>query len=183
MNRWLYRTRQFLRGLTARIEPQERTHLTQVLSPAVFRLFDRLPLDAQRHSLNVLYTLQEAGYNDPDLHTAALLHDVGKAAADAAGVSINVWLRGPLVVLEEFAPDQLQRLARADDRTGWRYAVHVHLHHPAIGACWAQQAGCSELACWLIANHQTKADALQEQGEDAHRLELLRALQWADGRN
>ena len=49
-------------------------------------LFVAMPLDARRHSLNVLATLLAAGYDDPDLCAAALLHDMGKIAAQEAGV-------------------------------------------------------------------------------------------------
>jgi hypothetical protein len=170
--------RQFLRGLTARVSPDERREAAQRLSPAALVLIERMPVDAQRHSLNVMRTLQAGGYDDPDLLTAALLHDVGKVAADDAGVHINLWLRGPLVLAEALAPGWLKRQAVDDPDRGWRYALHVHLEHPRIGAAWAQEAGCTPQVCWLIAHHQDKTSP----GHD-ERSRLLVALQWADGQN
>jgi hypothetical protein len=56
--------------------------------------------------------------------------------------------------------------------------LHVQFDHPAIGAAWAREAGCTELTCWLIAHHQDKT--LPSSGE---KRTLLAALQWADERN
>jgi HD domain len=177
--RLLYRLRQFWRGLHASVTPAEQALVAQVLPPLAAALFAQLPRDAQRHSLNVLQGVQGAGPVPADLAVAALLHDVGKLAAEQAGVRINLWLRGPLVLLEAWSPDWLRRQGRADPSTGWRYALYVHFAHPTIGATWAREAGCSSLACWLIAHHQATvapAASLEEQ-------RLLAALQWADSRN
>lgn len=172
-----YRIRQFTNGLTAQVDAAELRAIQELLPPDGLALFQRMPVDAQRHSLNVQYTLQSSGHADVDLAVAALLHDVGKVAA--AGVRINLWLRGPLVLLEALAPAWLDRLASANPAHGWRYALHVHITHPAIGAAWADQAGCTEISCWLIAQHQNKHATTQ----DTRLLELLHALQWADNRN
>lgn len=184
--RALYRVRQFTRGLTARVTEQERTQAVAVLPERARALFLRLPVDAQRHSLNVLQTLDEHGYDHPDLRAAALLHDVGKLAAEDAGVRIGLWLRGPLVVLDAVAGEQAARLAAGDPARGWRYALYVHREHAAIGARWAADAGCSALTCWLIAHHQdgvaSGADRVQEADGDQRDM-LLAALYWADNRN
>jgi hypothetical protein len=173
-----YRVGQFLRGLTASVSEAEQRQLDEWLAPAGVTLFTLLPLDAQRHSLNVLQTLLAAGYDVPDLTQAALLHDVGKIAADKAGVRLHLWLRGPIVLTEWLAPETLVRQAVNDPSRGWRYALHVQLDHPAIGAAWAKDAGCSVLTCWLIAHHQDKT--LPPSGLQRS---LLAALQWADERN
>lgn len=175
--RAIYRVRQFTRGLTAHVSVEERRSLGRYLSPGALALFERMPVDAQRHSLNVMQTLQSGGYDDPDLMAAALLHDVGKVAADDAGVHINLWMRGPLVLAEAFVPQFLAQQANDDPRRGWRYALHVHFAHPRIGAHWAKEAGCDELVCWLIEHHQDKMSL------DDDRKRLLVLLQWADEQN
>ncbi|GIV79410.1 MAG: HDIG domain-containing protein [Litorilinea sp.] len=173
-----YRIGQFWRGFRARVQPAELDQARALLPPDAARLFLRMPRDAQRHSLNVWSTLQDAGYRHPDLAVAALLHDVGKLAAEEAGLRLGLWLRGPLVLLEAWAPALLARWASPDPRQGWRYLLHVHRAHPAIGAAWARTAGCSDLACWLIAHHQTwPVEASSEV------LELLAALRWADSQH
>jgi hypothetical protein len=177
--RIFYRLRQFWQGLHATVTPADRALVAQVLPAASFTLFAQLPRDAQRHSLNVLQLLQTVGPLHADLAVAALLHDVGKLAADQAGVRINLWLRGPLVLLEAWCPNWLRGQGRADPAAGWRYALYVHFAHPAIGATWARDAGCTPLACWLIAQHQ----AIAPPTASVEAQKLLVALQWADSRN
>lgn len=180
-----YRISQFWQGLRATIEPEELARVAKLLPPAAFPLFAQMPRDAQRHSLNVLQGVHTAGYSDADLAIAALLHDCGKVAAVQGGVALGLWLRGPLVVMDAILPTLAERLAAPEPTSGWRYTLYVQREHPAIGAIWAAEAGCSALSCWLIANHQAVAahvDVSQiAQGELAR--QLLLALQQADNGN
>lgn len=93
-------------------------------------------------------------------------------------MGINLWLRGPLVLAEAFTPRWVTRQAAANPQQGWRYALHVHLAHPQIGAEWAAEAGCNDEVCWLIAHHQE-----QSMIDDTRRGRLLACLQWADEQN
>jgi len=177
--RLFWRIRQFVRGLLAHVDADEMLVVARTVPKAALCRFCEMPLDGQRHSLNVLYTLLAAGWDDPDLAAAALLHDVGKVAGNAAGISLSPWLRGPLVLLNAMAPARLARLASDNPATGWRFLLHVHREHPAIGAAWATVDGCSELICWLIEHHQDKS---HHRPADT-REELLALLQWADRKN
>ena len=172
-----YRVRQFWQGLAARVSQDEHALAASALPPAALAIFERLPVDAQRHSLNVLVAVRQSGILNADVDAAALLHDAGKLAASDAGVRLGPWLRGPLVLLEAFAPAILRRAAHSDPRLGWRYAVYVHFEHPRLGADWACQAGCSELACWLIRHHQD--DPARVDGDERQR-RLLALLHQAD---
>lgn len=173
-----YRIEQFCKGLQANLQAPDERLAEAVLSPAELTLFRRMPLDARRHSLDVLRTLQREGDVPHPLAVAALLHDVGKAAATERGAYLGLWLRGPIVLLEALAPGVLRRLAAPQPTWRLRYALFVQLHHAAIGAAWAQEAGCSELTCWLIAHHQDPS----AEG-DPERMALLARLQRADGEN
>lgn len=177
--RIFWRIRQFVRGVMAHVDASEMLVVARYLPKAALCRFCHMPLDGQRHSLNLLYTLQQAGWDDPDLAAAALLHDVGKVAGNDAGIPLSPWLRGPLVLLEALAPGKVADLATADPAAGWRYLLHIHREHPAIGAAWAAEDGCSELTCWLIAHHQDKPNDKPTQKRE----ELLSLLQWADSRN
>ena len=189
------RLRQFVHGVTASISTEELQEAAVHLPPAGLTRFRRMPVDAQRHSLNVLATLQRAGWHDPDLAAAALLHDSGKVAASAAGLTFNAWVRTALVLMDAIAPRLAARLSAEDTSGGWRYLLHVHLAHPRIGARWAEADGSSPLTCWLIAHHQDKAKSGQAipdprrvagsapRQSAGHRERLLTALQRADSRN
>jgi hypothetical protein len=194
--RWIYRVSQFARGLLAYVKPDEMLVVTEVLPKAAVALFVEMPLDAQRHSLNVLYSLRkQAGKNGtvhPSLEAAGLLHDVGKIAADRAGQGIQLWLRGPLVLTEAVAAGWMDRMAAPKADSGWRYTLYVHREHPAIGAQMAAKAGCDELTCWLIAHHQDTPLALKQQAQEASpsdpvmddmAISMLAALRRADQRN
>ena len=184
MARFVYRLGQFWRGLWATITPEDRQCAASVLPPAALPLFAAMPVDAQRHSLNVLFTLWAAGQRHPDLAIAALLHDCGKVAAAQGGVKIGVWRRGPLVLLNNFFPRMAARWATPNPGSnpvqGWRYALYVQREHPAIVTAWAAQAGCITLSCWLIAHHQSPLGVVE--GSDEART-LLMALQHADNGN
>lgn len=187
------RIRQFMRGVTASVSAEDLQRAAQLLPPAGLTRFQQMPVDAQRHSLNVLSSLQGAGWDDADLAAAALLHDAGKLAAAKAGLTFNAWVRTALVLMEAFAPGLAARLGVEDAKGGWRYLLHVHLTHARIGARWAEADGCSPLTCWLIAHHQDKTGqgdvALnspgrpEPQGAAEERMRLLTALQWADSQN
>ena len=190
--RWIYRISQFVRGLVAHVTPDEMLAVVESLPKAAVALFVEMPLDAQRHSLNVLYALRKQAKRkgqplDPSLAAAGLLHDVGKIAADQAGRGIHLWLRGPLVLAEAMAPRMMDGYADATPESGWRYLLHVHLDHPAIGAQMAAQAGCDELTCWLIAQHQETPESIGQTGspfaQDKQAISLLSALRRADQRN
>lgn len=174
-----YRLQQFWQGWLAAVDPVELSAALVYLPPAAQAHFQRLPTDAQRHSLNVLQTLQQRTDVNDELAAAALLHDIGKLAADEAGLRITLWVRGPLVVLEKVAPQWLAQMASADVQHGWRYLLYVHQMHPVLGAQWAQAWGCTPLTCWLIEHHQN--DLAAEPSTKAEQLLLL--LQWADNQN
>ncbi len=173
-----YRAGQFLRGFRATVTPADLAAVGDLLPPAAAALFLRMPTDAQAHSLRVLRDLLASGEAPPDLLAAALLHDVGKVAANDAGAYLGLWLRGPLVLLEAWRPHWLAASASPVPGRSLRYALHVHLHHAQIGARWAAEAGCTPYTCRLIAHHQDHG-ALQS----AQFQHDLARLQWADGRN
>ncbi|HET90086.1 MAG TPA: hypothetical protein ENN99_05000 [Chloroflexi bacterium] len=182
-----YRIGQFLRAVTARTWETETGLAARVLTPASLDLFRAMSVQDQRHGLDVYASLCRAGHTDPHLLAAALLHDVGKAAA-----RLPAWQRALIVLLERFAPRLLARLSRWEPSEygpgsvadlapalppGWRRPFIVHVCHPEIGARWAREAGCSPLTVALIRQHHDPA----ETGTDGE--QFLVALQAADSTN
>jgi hypothetical protein len=146
------------------------------------QLFARMSPNDQRHALAVARSLQQAGYHNRALLQAALLHDVAKSLGQP------IIHRVLIVLLEAFWPAALKRLSipssptreRGEPGEGWwRRPFMIHAQHPAIGAEWAQSAGCDPLAVSLIARHQDLLSPVPTGPED----ELLAALQWADNSN
>ncbi len=179
-----YRATQFFHALFARVPDAEITQAAHTLTPAAWALFRRQSAQDQQHAWAVYQSLRRAGHTNAELLAAALLHDVGKAAAP-----MPILYRVTAVLMERFTPRALNRLGWAerpvvDSRDlpgGLRRSFVLHVHHPTLGARWAQEAGCSPLTVRLIRRHHRIID-----GEQAHLTpedQLLAALQAADSAN
>jgi hypothetical protein len=169
--RVLYRLRQFVGGLTARVSEADRREADEVLPPAARLWFRSLPRDAQWHGLAVMRDLRCAGHERRELLAAALLHDAGKSEAAHGPV-----VRALMVLARKFAPDWLARRARLDWRSarGLNRVAAVAVQHPQIAAERAAQCGCDPITIDLIRRHQAKAESNDD---------LLRALQQVDDRH
>ena len=180
-----YRVRQFVNALDAYIRPLtpgERAEAQAWLPESAWPLFDAMPRNDQRHSLNVLRTLHAAGHSEPALMQAALLHDVAKSSG-----GVTLFHRVAVVLIKIVWPDWFARVAQAlaPPRSDPRYPFWAHANHPQLGAELAAAAGCDPLAVTLIRQHQETgrgaAGPLRE-GEAEVDL-LLTALQAADDDN
>ena len=184
-------------GVRGQLSPADKALVTSVLpAPPQQQLFARMSPNDQRHAIAVAGTLRQAGHKQPALMQAALLHDVGKSLGQP------LIHRVLIVLLEAFWPAALQRLSNEsangefangqmtnDKRqmtrshsslltSHWRRPFIIHAQHPAIGAAWAEKAGCDPSAVTLILKHQ------DEIGDESSKEEkLLAALQWADNLN
>jgi hypothetical protein len=165
------RVRQFGRALTSRVRPQEQALVASLLPEAAARLFARMPRSDQRHSLDVLYALQEHGESAPQLLAAALLHDVAK------GEGVHIWHRVLSVLLRALGPDWLNRVA-SPDPDSWRHPLWLQLRHPQRGAELAAAAGCAPATVELIRHHQQTNELRLQPPLDR----WLSALQAADDR-
>jgi len=177
-----YRAKQFLRALAARVSDEELEQAACILTPASLALFHSMAIQDQRHGFDTYTALQQAGHTNPNLLAAALLHDVGKAAA-----RLPAWQRAVIVLLDRFAPRLLTCLSQGGPQghalgqrprglpKGWRRPFVVHARHPEVGARWVQEAGGSPLTVALIRRHQDRISNCQtEEGQ------LLAVLQTAD---
>ena len=160
------RVGQFWRHASARVSEQERVAVERLLGPALWPLFAELPVNDQRHGLDVLDTIRRLE-DKPDrlLQQAALLHDVGKAGAEFSVVE-----RSLTVFLRAVSPRLLQLVLRA--RPGFAQRHDAYVDHARIGAERLRAAGAPDLAAIVAEHHARGATS-----------EITRRLQRADGRN
>ncbi len=168
-----YRLWQFWRLITKRISADELAEVRGWLRPELFAVFCRLNPAERHHAYCVRQTLTAQGHTDPDLLTAALLHDAGKSHMPLA-----VWEKVAIVLGMRFwRPTVTAWGSRPEPIRWWTRPFVNALQHPAWGAEMVQRAGGSSRAVELIRRHQDKVapgDALYE---------LLSALQSADNSN
>jgi hypothetical protein len=161
-----HRVGQFWRHASAQVSPVETANAERILGPDLAALFFRLPVNDQRHGLDVLGTVTQL---EPEpgqlLQQAALLHDVGKSGAE-----FSVMDRSLTVFLAALAPRLLEALLKARPAFARRYAVYAD--HARIGADRLRAVGATELA-GIVAEHHAAQPAS----------EVTRGLQRADKRN
>ncbi len=165
-----HRLRQFRYALAPRVKAEELQAAQDLLSPSLFELFRQMPTAEQAHGLLVYRRLVEQGHTEPDLLTAALLHDVGKCR-----FPLHLWERVWVVLVNAFAP----RLAadwQLGEPTGLKRALVVAHCHPGWGAQMARERGAGRPVTELIRRHQEKPPATMDSETDR----LLAALQAVD---
>ena len=170
----MYRVVQFWRALTARVHLEELEPVAPLLGPRGKALFLRLSRMDQRHALDVYTTLQNQGYDDPEMLAAALLHDVGKTAG-----SLHVPYRVAVSLLKPFSPRLLAYLETSGEH-GLLLPFRVAREHPEIGARLVAEAGFSAVTVELVRCHH---GAPPDPGAVGELTGLLVALQEADGIN
>jgi hypothetical protein len=135
------RIRQGLRAMTAFMRPVDYEAVGEVLTPELLALFKRMRASEQQHCLRVMDALRREGQDDPDLLTAALLHDVGKTR-----YPLTLFGRTSAVLITRFAPRLAERWSEGEPR-GWRRPLVIARCHPA---------GASERAANLARRHQSE---------------------------
>jgi putative nucleotidyltransferase with HDIG domain len=129
-------------------------------------LFFELPINDQRHGLDVLETVTRVdGQPDLLLQQAALLHDLGKGSAQFSVVE-----RSLTVFLQAVSPRTLGALLRFRPAFARRYALYAD--HAKVGAQRLRSAGAPELADIVAEHHASNPQS-----------EVTRGLKRADGRN
>ncbi len=172
----LYRLQQFWQNINAvPLTPEAYATVSATLTPTELNLFSRYTNSDQWHAYRVMRTLRSAGYHEPDLLTAALLHDIGKSC-----VSLTVIDRSIAVLAAKLFPQKASQWGQGDGQ-GWQRPFTVRALHPQWGADMAFEADCNTRIVTLIRRHQ---EPLPQAGSgDTVEDKLLRLLQWADNQN
>jgi hypothetical protein len=134
----VYRARQVFTALFPRVDAADLGAVAAVLPPPLLRLFETMERRDQRHAIEVMRRLEAGGVTNPDLLTAALLHDCGKGA-------VPVWLRVAYVL----SPTWVDGAAR-EGAAGWRGAAYRLSRHVELGLAAAESAGASAATLRLI---------------------------------
>lgn len=145
---WACKVRQFRSHLLARVSPAEVAELATWTEPAQRAVFASMHPADQRHGLDVVASLRAAGYQEPDLLLAGLLHDAGKGRT-------GIWPRVAWSLGEAYGPwvwrvaSVLPAMPRALDRLR---------HHAERSARLAAGAGCSPRTVDLIRHQSVPRD-------------------------
>lgn len=127
----------------------------QILGPKLAPLFCELPINDQRHGLDVLRTVSHL-HADASvvLRQAALLHDSGKRDAHFSVID-----RSLMVFLSAVSPGLLQ--AMLSMRPGFAERFKIYKEHARVGADRLRELGESRLAD-IVAEHHATAPQLAE---------------------
>lgn len=173
ISRIAYRSRQFWNALSGSRRRVASELLLPHLSTVQLVLFRRMQPSEQAHAFQVLERLRASGQSDPDLLSAALLHDVGKILSP-----LSVWDRVWIVLGRRLFPRQAEGWAQGLPR-GLRRPFVVAAQHPEWGARLAAEAAAAARTVELIQRHQDPPDPRPQASIDR----LLAALQAADDEN
>jgi hypothetical protein len=178
-SRFLYRSRQFWQALSTGPSQGDVELVSSVLTDPQLELFQGMQASEQIHSIQVFHDLRNQGEENPDLLTAALLHDVGKTRAP-----LRIWERVMIVIVRAICSGCIHKWGRSkivepENGLGWQRAFIVAEQHPAWGADLAAERGASRLTVSLIARHQEQIDPSSSSMEDI----LLQKLQAVDDNN
>ena len=146
---WAGKIRQALRYATGSVSADERRDLAALLTPRQLALFDSMHPADQRHGLDVVRSLRDAGRTEHDLLLAGLFHDAGKGRSTGLGSRVAWSLSGRY-------GGWVRRLART--LPGVRAGLERMDRHAERSAELALAAGCSALTAELIRNQATPRD-------------------------
>jgi hypothetical protein len=146
---WPTKVRQFFRYIFGRVSAAERSGLGGWLTKAQLDLFDSMHRADQRHGLDVVRALRDAGHDDQDVLVAGLLHDCGK------GRKVALWHRVAWSLADHYGGLVRRSLVRLP---GFDRAFATLDNHAVTSAALALAAGCSPRCADLILHQADPAD-------------------------
>lgn len=136
----------------ARPGPIDVTPMQAYLTLQAAATFATLPAGDQRHALAVARQLEVQGA-PPNVITAGLLHDIGKAVP---GSPVHIADRIAKVVLARVAPGRLHRIAAWDTPRWPLGGLWVLSRHARHGGELVRRWGYPERVAWLVEHHEDR---------------------------
>lgn len=147
-----YRFQQFRLAINPPSGVVKTEELKDHLNSSQLALFRQLQPSEQWHSFSVMQKLKGSGQKDPDLLTAALLHDIGKIH-----YPLKTWERALVVIIKRMSPNLVERWGTGAPQ-GLSKAFVVTCNHAEWGANLAEKAGASRMVIELIRHHEGNND-------------------------
>jgi hypothetical protein len=139
----LYRVKQFLWGITAKLNDEDKEFINNYLNEYERKLFFSLPVYEQVHSLRVakgvLKESKDKGLYDVLIVKAALLHDIGKINS-----GLNLITKSIIVILDKLTSGRLKKLTGITP-------INVYYNHPEIAMSYLEDE--DKNIKYLIRNH------------------------------
>ena len=162
-----YRVSQFIKAFYTHPTALQLDQARNVLGLALMRLFLQMQPSEQVHSLSIYEQFIADGERDPDLLTAALLHDVGKTR-----VPLHIWEKVIIVMARRLFLDRVREWGQGQPH-GWKRPFVVAEQHAAWGAEMAAAAGASDVAVGIIRRHHQRSFSLPETDQPPEEIMLL----------
>lgn len=164
-----YRFNQFKLALFAKPSQNNLKYAENILNSKQFELFLKLQDSEQVHAIEVCRQAESQGLHQPDLLTAALLHDIGKIL-----YPIRLWERVLIVIAKKFSSKKVEKWGQGKPE-GFLRAFVIGEQHPDWGAELVQKVDTSPLAVSLIRRHQEE-NFNEIETEEERLLEILQKI-------
>ncbi|WP_446898175.1 HDIG domain-containing metalloprotein [Clostridium sp. LBM24168] len=125
--------------------------LNNILNDNDLRLFNRLSISEQKHSIKVAYDVEkicsERNINSELLLKAALLHDIGKIFK-----RFNIIDKSIMVLLDKITRSRIKKICNLSKMS----KISVYYNHAELGANLLHKLGYNEYIIYLVRNHDNK---------------------------
>ncbi len=141
----IYRMKQFIQGLLARTTKEDLAFIEKYLNKEEIKLFKKLRVSEQYHSLQVAYGCTSKFPHNITLIRAALLHDIGKIGSNLTLINKSIVV---ICIRLNFKKDILPKFIQK--------SLYYKNHHPKIGYDILSNMKVEADILYLIKNHHNE---------------------------